>query len=146
MLKFEEVPSKIDAVNFTPKWGVIFHWMEGKRHIRWTAPSYYKFEPKTFFLNSNYEICCGNWFICLRDKFISMLHCREMITLVRIAGFQKGGVGNMRPPCPVVFWPTPTHFLADFDKIGVKLLRTTSRFKWDMPLRFLKHHPFFTPV
>ena len=44
----------------------------------------------------------------------------------------------------IVFWPALSHFLAKFLKKGIKLLRKTHRFKKDMYLIFLKHHPCIT--
>ena len=55
------------------------------------------------------------------------------------------------PPTPSSnseFWAAPSHFLADFDEKGVKMLSATFCFIWDEALRNLKHDlflPLYSP-
>ncbi len=125
MLKFEQAPSITNVFNWAAKFCLFCHWMGVNDTSTEQRPHFYKFQPKTPLLNLNYEIKCGNWLIYSQGKYISLFKLQKIIILLKITGFQMGVVKNMHPPCSVVFWPAPSHFLADFNKIGIKLLRIT---------------------
>ncbi len=149
MLKFGQAPSILNVFNCAAKFCLFCHGMGVNGTSTEQRPHFYKFQPKTSLLNLDYEIKCRNWFIYLQGKYISLFKLpTKIIILLKIAEFQMGVVKNMHPPpCSVVFWPAPSHFfLADFNKICIKLLRITSCIQWEGTLNNLKHHPFVTPV